>query len=191
MTCKELKDVVEEYGTVVELVKVICTDRACTLDVIQKNLVSQDVEINEEALLAVVAQIKEMMSFGKEHTYDIGDAVTYRHYWKGIIYKGEIIGNSIVRVDYKMFYLYNDKRFEDEAFREHIFSKLEFEELGRTDANNFGKLLEALKDLNIDKAKWKNYVFVDTKNNVHCVTWSLGHSTTENLGKLIRRTSSK
>lgn len=194
MTCKDIKDVVEEYGTVIELVKAICTDRVCTLDAIQKNLKTKNVEIGEAALLAVIAQIEGMITFTKEDTYDIGDVVTYRRYWIwGRIARDETIGNTIVIIKYKKFYLYNDRRFTDDAFREHIFSKLEFEELKRTVVDNADGLQKALDCLRIEKDKWTNYVFVDDEYQVHCKKWnkSLGCSTKENLGKSIRRTPSK
>lgn len=189
MTCIDVKDTVTEYEKVMDLVKEICTDRVCTLDAIQNNLEKKGIVIGEAALLSVIAQIKEMMIFSKDRTYDIGDVVTYkdRRNW-GLIMMRESIGNVIRQIEYKNFYLYNDKRFEDDAFREHMYSKLKFEELGRTDANNFGKLLEALQELKIEEEKLKNYVFIDDKNQVYCVQRCLKSSITEYLGKLIRRT---
>lgn len=188
MTCIDVKDIVTEYGKVMDLVKEICSDRACTLDAIQKSLETKGIVVGDAALLSVIAQIKEMMVFSKEHTYDIGDVVTYRCRRKwGLIMMSESIGNVIRRIEYKSFYLYNDKRFGDDAFREHMYSKLKFEELGKTDTNNFGKLLEALQNLKIKEEELKNYVFVDDKNQVYCVKKSLGSSITEYLGELIRR----
>ena len=190
MACKDVKNVVEEYGTVMELVKAICTDRACTLDAIQKSLAEKDVIITETALLAVIAQIKEMITFRKESTYDIGDAVTYKTYWiLGMITRDERIGNMIRKIEYKNFYLYNDKRFWDSAFIEHINSKLEFEKLGITDVNSAKELYNSLVNLNIKKEGWTNYVFL-LEEDVHCKKWNktLNNITTEYLGKLIRRT---
>lgn len=194
MECKNLKEVVEEYGTVAELVKEICSDRACTLDAVQKGLKTKGVDMTKAALLAVIAQIKEMMSFEKEDTYDVGDVVTYRSFYLwGLIYGGEKIGNTIVRIIYKKFYLYNGELFEDEAFREHIFSKLEFEVSERFAIDGTGGLQKALEYLKIDKEKWTNYVFVGYKCGVYCKKWDKRFEciTTEHLGKLIRRTPSK
>jgi hypothetical protein len=193
MTCKDVKDTVEEYGTVAELVKTICTDRVCTLDAIQKSLETKGVKVSEGALIAIMSQIKEMMTFCKLPIYGIGDAVIYQHYWWGIVNMGEAIGNTIVQIEYKNFYLYNKNGFEDDAFREHVFSKLEFEELRRVEVSDSWKLGKALEDLNIVRDKWTNYVNIGYKGGVYCKKWhDRGeYSTTEKLGKLISRTSSK
>ncbi len=187
MTCKDVKDIVEEYGSVSELVKKICTDRACTLDAIQKSLKTQNIEMTEYVIAAIIAQIKEMMVFEKSHTFDVGNAITYHKCWFGIVDIGEEIGNTVVTVEYKDFYLYNMDRYEDKAFRRHILSKLEFEELGRTVINDDDKLRDALESLNIDKEKWVNYALIDDRGDVYCVKWqeSRGYSTTRYLGKLI------
>lgn len=190
MTCKDVKDIVEEYGTVKELVMAICTDRACTLDAIQKSLETKGVKIVDAALIAIIAQIDEMITFGKQDTYDIGDVVTYEHYHLfGLIYGGKKIGNTIVRVVYKNFYLYNKQRYTDDAFREHVFSKLEFEELERVEMDNSEKLKDALEKLDIARYKWTNYVNIGYKGGVYCRKWSdrKGYSTTKKLGRLISR----
>jgi superfamily I DNA/RNA helicase len=183
MTCKDVKNIVDEYGTVAELVKTICTDRACTLDAIQKSLKTKNIEITEAALIAVISQIHEMMTFSKKGTYDIGDVVTYRRYWIGLINMGETIGNTIVRVEYKDFYLYNANRFTDDAFREHIHSKLEFKELGRVAIDSAEGLKKALEHLNIEKDKWMNYIFVGYKGGIYYKKWHVRgeYSTTEYL----------
>jgi hypothetical protein len=193
MTCKDVKDIVDEYGTLAELVKSICTDRACTLGAIQKSLKTRNIEITEAALLAVISQIHEMMVFSKKYTYDIGDVVTYRRYWFSLISRGETIGNTVARVEYKNFYLYNANRFTDDAFREHIYSKLEFKELGRVTIDNAEGLKKALEHLNIEKDKWINYIFVGYKGGIYCKKWYRNgeYSLTEYLGELIRRTPSK
>lgn len=193
MTCKDVKGIVDEYGTLAELVKSICTDRVCTLDAIQKSLKTKNIEITEAALLAVISQIHEMMIFSKKGTYDIGDVITYRRYWFNLINRGETIGNIIVRVEYKDFYLYNANRFTDDAFREHIHSKLEFKELRRVAIDSADGLKNALEYLNIEEDKWVNYIFVGYKGGIYCKKLHKNgeYSTTEHLGKLIRRTPSK
>lgn len=192
MACINVKEVVNEYGTVEDFVKEICTDRACTLDAILKNLKQRNIEITEPALLSLIARIEGMVVFDKEHKHDIGDIITYRHCYLGIIYVGEALGNTIVRIEYKRFFLYNEKRYKDEAFREHIFSKLEFEELERVPIDSTDILRKALEELKIEKDKWKNYVVVGDERLVFCKKWHMmgGYSTTECLGKLIRRTQS-
>lgn len=189
MTCKDVKSIISEYGTIAELVRSICRDTACTLDAIQKSLQTKNIEITEATLLAVISQINEMIIFSKVSTYDIGDIVTYKRYWFGIISRDETIGNTIVRVKYKNFYLYNDKRFTDDAFREHIHSKLEFEELGRVAIDGADGLKKTLEHLNIEKDKWMNYIFVGDKGGIYCKKWQKNgeYSTTKYLGKLIRR----
>ena len=188
MACIDVKNVVNEYGTVEDLVKEICSDRACTWDAIQKNLKAKNIEITEPALIAVIAQIEEMIVFSKAYKYDVAGAVTYKCKWFGLIDIGEKIGNTIVRIEYKNFYLYNVKMCTNDAFREHIFSKLEFEELRRVPVATYDGLRKALEELNIEKDKWVNYVFVDDERFVHCKKWHKrgGFSTTECLGKLVR-----
>lgn len=192
MTCKDVKSIVKEYGTVMDLVKEICTDRACTLDAIQKSLKTKNIEITEAALLAVISQINEMMVFSKKGAYDIGDIVTYRRYWFSLINKGETIGNTIVRIEYKDFYLYNANRFTDDAFREYIHSKLEFKELGRVAIDSADELKKALECLNIEEDKWVNYILVGYKGGIYCKKWHVRgeYSTTEYLGEMIKRTPS-
>lgn len=193
MTCKDVKGIIEEYGTVADLVKEICTDRVCTLDDIQKSLETKGTKITKTALIAVIDQIGDMMFFNKKPTYDIGDIVTYKRYWFGLICVGETIGNTIVRVEYKDFYLYNANRFTDKAFREHIFSKLEFEELRRVSVKDTNELEDALERLKIEKDKWINYIFVGRGGRIYYKQWQemAGSSTTEYLGKLARKQSSK
>jgi hypothetical protein len=195
MTCQDVKDVVKKYGTITDLVKTICSDRACTLDAIQKGLRDRDIEITDVALVAIISKIKEIVIFDKIPSYDIGDVVTYRRYWLGIVDMGETIGNMIICVEYKNFILYNVERYTDDAFRKHIISKLEFEELRRfvvSDTDGKGGLSEALKGLKIEKDKWKNYVLVDD-GRVYCMKRNkqLGYSYKKYLGKLISRTPSK
>jgi hypothetical protein len=189
MACIDVKDIVEEYGKVEDLVKEICTDRACTLETIQKSLKTRNIEITESALLAVIAKIEGMIIFEKEGKYDVGDALTYRHYYFSIIYVGVSIGNVIMSIVYKNFYLCDEKRCKDKAFREHIFSKLEFEELRRVAVNNPEGLKKALDYLNIEKDKWMNYVTIDNNGLIFCKKWhKLGEfSSTECLGKLVRK----
>lgn len=193
MTCINVIEVIKEYGTVEDLVKDICTDRACTLEAIQKSLKTRNLEITERVLLAVIAKIEGMIVFDKGSKYDIGDVVTYLHYYLGIINMGEAIGNTIVKVEYKNFFLYNDKRCKDEAFREHIFSKLEFEESRRVVLDTVDRLKKALEELKIEKDKWMNYVCVGDKKLVFCKKWHARgrYATTECLGKLVRKESSK
>jgi membrane-anchored protein YejM (alkaline phosphatase superfamily) len=106
---------------------------------------------------------------------------------------GEAVGNTLVQVEYKNFYLYNKNGFEDDAFREHVFSKLEFEELRRVEISDSQKLSKALETLNIVTDKWTNYVSIGYKGGVYYRKWhDRGeYSTIEKLGKLISRTSSK
>ena len=189
MTCKDVKDFVTEYAKVADEVKSICTNRACTLDAIQKTLSERGIEIGEAALTAVIAQIKEMMVFSKNDNYDIGATITYRKTGiSGIIDGGEKIGNEIVRVFYKNFYLYSTDRCHDDAFREHIYSKLKFEEDRRVAIDVSDKLKSALESLGIAKEKWPIYVVIKD-NKVYCKRWNdrFSTSSTEYMGKLIRR----
>jgi len=192
MVCKNVKDIVEGYETTISVIIALCTDKACTLDYIQQYLEKQRITITEDNLYILMSQIKEMMLFSKENSYEIGDAVTYWSYWVfGLIYGGEKIGNEIVHVEYKPFYLYNNKRFTDDAFRQYVFPKLEFEEIRRVTINNGQELQKALICLNIDKNKWTNYVFVNDKGKVRCKGWNplaIGCVYTQDLGNFVKRT---
>ena len=189
MTCKDVKDFVSEYEKVTEEVKSICTDRACTLDVIQKALSERGMEIGEAALTTVMSQIRRMMVFQKDYSYDIGSTIIYRRTGIiGIINSEEMIGNEIARVLYKNFYLYSSDRYNDDAFREYIYSKLKFEEAQRVAIVNSENLKNALESLGIEHEKWTNYVVVSGRK-VSCQRWDpmVGCPSTKHLGKFIRQ----
>ena len=109
----------------------------------------------------------------------------------GIIVGKEQIGNELVHIEYKNIYLYNNKRFTEIAFREHIFPKLEFEELRRLPIKSVKELQDALICLKVEHDNWKNFVFVDNKGKVRCKGWNpmeTGNTYTEHVGKFIKRT---
>ena len=48
MVCKNVKDFVDGYETIISLIIATCTDKACTLDDIRKSLEKQGIEVTEE-----------------------------------------------------------------------------------------------------------------------------------------------
>lgn len=187
MACKEVKEYAAEYGKLADEIKNICTDRACTLDAIQKTIEEKGIKVSESALLTMISQITGMMTFSKHDTYDAGDIITYQ---KGKIFKSETIANLLVIVSYKKFYLYNLERYKDDAFKEHIRSKLDFETSGRETIRCTSDLENALGNLNISVEKWENYVFVSEFDaKVYCMKKAKdkNYVTKKYLGKFIRK----
>lgn len=192
MVYKNVKDVVEGYETIISLIIAMCKDRVCTLDNIQDSLEKQGITMTKDALTELMSQIKGIMLFTKESSYDIGDTVTYWRYWLfGLIYGGEKIGNEIVLIEYKPFYLYNNKRLTDDGLKGILLPGLEFEELRRIAVTSKEELKQALFSLKIANKEWKNYVVIDDKDKVWCKRFNpmeIGNMTTEYLGKFVKRT---
>lgn len=187
MVCKNVEEYTIEYGKLADEIKNICTNMACTLGTIQKTLEDKGIKVSEGALLAMISQIEGMMVFGKSETYDVGDAITYL---KGKIFKSETIGNLLVEVSYRKFYLYNAERYKDDAFREHIQSKLDFEVHDLDTIKCTSSLECALHNLAIPIEKWQNYVFIkEDTDQVYCMKSNIkdDYNSKKYLGRLIRR----
>lgn len=190
MVCKNVEEYIIEYEKLVDEIKNICTNRACTLGTIQKILEDKGTKVSEGALLTMTAigQIEGMMTFSKSDTYDIGDVVTYL---KGKIFKSEMTGNLLMKVSYRKFYLYNAERYKDDAFREHIQSKLDFEVHEKDTIKCTSELENALNNLDISIEKWQNYVFInEDTDRVSCIKkdTNTDYSYKKYLGMLVRRT---
>ena len=188
MVCKNVEEYTIEYGKVVDEIKKICTNRACTLGAIQKTLEEKGVKASDGALLAVISQIEGMITFSKYETYDIGDAITYQ---KGRILKSEMIANLLVEISYREFYLYDLERYKDTAFKEHIRSKLEFEVHEKDTIKYTSELECALENLNIPIEKWENYVFIkEYTDQVYCMKRDIkkNYNSKKYLGIFIRKT---
>jgi len=184
MVCKNVEEYTVEYEKLADEVKNICTNRACTLGTIQKTLEDKGTKVSEGILLAMISQIEGMMTFDKYGNCDVGDAIIYL---KGVIFKSKTIGNLLVKVSYKKFYLYNAERYKDTAFREHIQSKLEFEVYHRDTIKCTSDLEYALGNLNIPMEKWQNYVFIkEYTDQVYCMKRNIkgGYSSKKYLGRL-------
>lgn len=179
MACADVKEYIKEYENIANEIQKICTDRVCTLDAILKMLENKGIVLGESTLLAAICQIKGMMHFDKMPKYDIGDAVTYK---SGRIFKSEKICNLLVEITYERFYLYNPHSIEDQAFREHILSKIEFEIHEQKTITCGSDLRRVLRVLNIPKECWWNYVFL-VGDDVHCV---LDNGINVNVGKLVK-----
>lgn len=186
MSCKDIGEYVAEYGRLADEVKNICTNKVCTLDTIQQILLAKGIEVNEKTLLTVIDQIEEMMKFDKEHTYDIGDAVTYI---RGKIFVQKTIANLLVEISYKRFYLYDTDRYQDHAFREHIQSKLEFEIDKKITIDNESDLRTAVRSLNIPKENWPNYVYIKNDILVYCVVYNPAYCSMSKkyIGRIIEK----
>ncbi len=187
MVCKNVEEYTIEYGKLVDEIKNICTNRACTSGTIKKTLEDKWKKVNEATLLAMLGQIEGMMTFGRSDTYEIGDVITYL---KGNIFKSEMIGNLMVKVSYRNFYLYNAERYKDTAFKEQIRSKLEFEVYEKDTIKCTSELKWALRNLNIPVEKWENYVFIkEGTDKVYCMKRNeCDYVDDKYIGRLVKRT---
>lgn len=191
MACKDVSKCTEEYEKLAEQIKTICTDRACTSETILKTLETKLIKVNEATLLTAISQIRGMMVLDKKHTYDIGDTITYQ---KGRIFRSEEIGNLLVEISYKKFYLYNLERCEDSAFCQYIYSNIEFEVHKRETIVWSHDLESALSYLKIPKENWGSFVFIyESDNKVYYLRYYPAYhgAYSECAGRLINRFPSK
>lgn len=185
MVCKNVEEYTIEYGKLAEEIKNICANRACTSGAIQKTLGDQGTKVGEATILAMISQIKGMVTLCRGDTCGIGDTIIYL---KGKIFKSEMIGNLMLKISYRKFYLYNPERYKDTAFRDQIQSKLEFEVYDRWIIRCSSELKWALGNINIPKEKWENYVFIgEGTDKVYCIDTG-GYDNKKYLGRLVMRT---
>lgn len=158
MTCKNVKEYIEQYENTADKVKQICTGRVCMSGSILKALEDDGITLNESTLMSVICQIEGMMSFRKDSTYDIGDTVIYLSGWP---IKRQKICNLLVEVTYEVFYLYDCDRHKDQAFREHILSKIDFGIRSIMDVDCKSDFLTALEHLNIPEERRSRYAVLE------------------------------